>query len=115
MIRILTPHPGQGFRLPHRVEVRLVRSGASNLAAYHCPGCTRRWNTNRGLVADLAYWHAASCNPLRALNRAALACWNCDGTGRLASGGRSAETCLVCLGRGWTTEPDPTTSKERTR
>lgn len=113
MIPITRPQPRT--RVPLRVQVTPVNSTARNLAKYRCPGCNQTWHTNRNLVADLAYWHAASCNPLRDLNRAALACWNCDGTGQLASGGRSAETCLVCLGRGWTTEPDPTTSKERTR
>lgn len=107
MIPITRPQPRT--RMPLRVNVTPVRSTARNLPKYHCPGCDKTWQTNRNLVTDLAYWHAARCTDLRDLNRAALACWNCEGTGHVGHNPDSA--CLVCLGRGWSTEPDPTTSR----
>lgn len=96
-------------RLPRRVTTTPIHTSGHNLAKYHCPGCDMTWTTNRALVADLAYWHAARCTDLRDLNRAALTCWNCNGTGHIGQSPNSA--CLVCLGRKWTTEPDPTEPK----
>ena len=55
----------------------------------------------------------AKFKTIRDLNLAALRCWNCEGAGRVASkqaGRWVADECLVCLGRGCTTEPDPTRS-----
>lgn len=120
MMHTPTLTPGEGISLPHRVTVKTVRSAAQNLASYQCPGCGKQWPTNRTLVNHLAHWHATTCTDLRAINRRALACWNCNGAGRHSRTpstfpAGTSEVCLVCLGRGWTTEPDPTTSKERTR
>lgn len=81
MMHTPTLTPGEGIRLPHRVTVKTVRSAAQNLASYQCPGCGKKWPTNRTLVNHLAHWHATTCADLRAINRRALACWNCDGTG----------------------------------
>jgi len=46
--------------------------------------------------------HAEHCHDLRTLNCRALRCWNCEGSGKIRQ-----DKCLVCLGRGCTTEPDP--------
>ncbi|MDN6798152.1 MAG: hypothetical protein L0L50_02415 [Propionibacterium sp.] len=92
-------------KLPYRVKAkRLFSTGWF----YYCPGCCR--TTTSGYRDDLAIsraaQHAARCPELRTLNFAALACWNCRGTGLV-----SGDLCLVCLGARITTEPDPT--KER--
>ena len=100
--------PAPPYRLPHRVTVTPVRTLSRDIAAYRCPGCTHTWRNNRARVADLAYWHAARCEQLRALNRRALTCWNCEGAGHIDT---DPSWCVVCLGRGWTTTPDPTTRR----
>ena len=99
-------------RLPHRVRVRPVRASRP-LAQFACPGCNGRYQVYRPDAGMWATYHARSCPALRDLNLAALRCWNCEGAGRVASkqaGRWVADECLVCLGRGWTTEPDPTRS-----
>lgn len=100
-------------RLPHRVRVRTVRA-TRPLAQFACPGCNGRYQVHRDDAGMWATYHARSCPALRDLNLAALRCWNCEGAGRIASPTdrlkHNDPTCIVCLGRGWTTEPDPTRS-----
>ena len=98
------------MKLPHRVRIRRVRSSRP-LSQFSCPGCGSRAQVATEDAPMWARYHAVNCPDLRRLNEKALACWNCDGAGRVARRVYSrfiAETCLVCQGRGWTTAPDAT-------
>lgn len=92
------------IRLPHPVKVLHVHYG---LYRWYCPACGSCRMPHPWAVAHRnADDHARHCHFLRRLNFAALACWNCNGTGSV-----SGDLCLVCLGARITDEPDPT--KER--
>lgn len=97
--------PERHIKLPYRVRVlRLCSPGW----LYYCPACSKNsgWVVEHRHALSYAAGHARRCPKLRALNRKALTCWNCDGAGRVGG-----DVCLVCLGKQWTAEPDP--SKER--
>ena len=87
--------------LPYRVTVGRVARGWQ----WTCPACptgprggydtwTRAYR--RALV------HAAICLHLRSSNWRTLRCWNCYGRRTVNDG-----DCVVCLGAGFTHEPDP--------
>lgn len=50
--------------------------------------------------------HAAVCAHLRSSNWRTLRCWNCRGRRTVNDG-----DCVVCLGQGWTHEPEPHTGR----
>lgn len=104
----------------YQARVR-IRQSADGQRYYFCPACRISVAAPPSLGLDAGSWwlavradqHARRCIELRSLN-GANRCWNCEGAGRVASKhGRRwiADTCLVCLGAGWTTEHDPTDTR----
>lgn len=97
-----------------------VRRSVDGQRYYFCPACRISVAAPPILGRDMAgRWlatradqHARRCIELRSLN-GANRCWNCEGAGRVPDPLliEDDDTCLVCLGAGWTTEPDPTDTR----